>query len=286
MLWFDGQRVDGTVVPFDLRDRGLLLGDGIFDTALVLNGQIVFGAAHLDRLAAGCATLGIPFDHAKAEVTWRQAASDIGVGSIRMTVTAGPGPRGLMPPADPRPGIIVSGATGDPVHAFRPIRLVSTAIRRNETAPSARLKSLGYLDAIQAMREAKDQGGDDALFLNTQGRVACAGTGNLFMVAGQRLITPPLEDGVLDGITRGILLNLAEVAGLAAIEESFLPQDILSADGFFMTNSLRLVAQVTAIDGITLPNRATPLMSPIIDALNERIRGECGFAFERGGAPG
>ena len=92
MFWLDGQRLTDSTVPFDLRDRGLLLGDGVFDTSLVLNGVVVFADRHWDRLAASCAAFGIPFDRDAVVATLDMAAAEVGTGALRVTVTRGAGP--------------------------------------------------------------------------------------------------------------------------------------------------------------------------------------------------
>ena len=252
MLWLDGYRLEGTVAPFDLRDRGLLLGDGVFDTALALNGRVVLGGRHMDRLAGSCAALGIPFDPAAAGATLSEAAEEIGTGAVRITVTRGPGPRGLAPPPDPEPRLLVSAQAGPPAALWRPVGAVLSTIRRNETSPTSRHKCLGYLDAVLALRTAAGEGADEALFLNTSGNLACCATGNLFVIAGETLKTPPLTDGVLAGVLRAEILDLAPIAGLTPVEVSLTPSELASADAVFMTNSLRLIAPIVTLDAAPL----------------------------------
>ncbi|GGD87013.1 4-amino-4-deoxychorismate lyase [Aureimonas endophytica] len=276
-IWLDGERFETARVPFDLGDRGLLLGDGVFDTALVANGRAVFRDQHLARLEAACAALAIPFDRAAAERVMDAAAAEAGAGSLRLTVTRGAGPRGLAPPPSPRPSMIATFAAGAPLVAFAPIRLRQTAIRRNETSPLSRLKTLNYLDAVLAAGEARREGFDEALFLNSRGRVACAGTGNLFALTAGRLTTPPLADGVLPGILRAVLLDLAPRLGLAVAEASLAPAELFGAEAVFMTNSLRLLAPVAAIDAREFPSsRVHPDLRRLAEALADAVAEDCG----------
>jgi len=275
-IWIDDREVEGSVTGFDLSDRGLMLGDGLFDTSLAVAGRPVWGNQHLDRLAAQAAVLGIPLVPEAAAHAMLRAAAAIGTGAIRLTLTRGPGPRGVLPPVEPRPQLITSAVAGAPLAAFRAVRLADTAIRRNQTSPQARLKTLGYLDQVLAMRDAVAAGADDALFLNTAGWVASAGTANVFALSGRVLITPPVEDGVLAGVTRTRLLDLAPEAGLMALEQSLSREDLLSADAVLITSSLRLVAPVVALSGRPLSRAGWPVALRLAELLAADIAADCG----------
>ncbi|MDB5646239.1 aminotransferase class IV [Methylobacterium sp.] len=264
MLWFDGALREGPV-PFDLADRGLTLGDGVFDTALARHGRILFEDAHVARLAAAAARLGFPVPPERIAMAMRALAEEgLPLAAIRTTITRGSGPRGLAPPAEPRPVLWASSAPVGPGLAFSPLRLHPTAIRRNETSPGANLKTLGYLDAVLAAGEARAAGFDEALFLNTRGRVACAGTGNLFAVIDGILVTPPLADGVLPGILRAEILLRAPRLGLPIAERSFDLAALLAAEAVFVTNSLRGLAPVTAIGANAFASPAHPVLSALV----------------------
>lgn len=247
MPWLDGTLHEGNVVPFDVADRGLLLGDGVFDTSLVLGGRMVWRQAHIDRLVASALVLGFAVEPARIEAAIDAVLVGVREGALRITCTRGPGPRGLAPPADPRPTLLASVAPLAATTMFAPMTLQVTAIRRNETSPASRLKSLGYLDAVLACGAARKAGYDDALFLDTRGHIACTSIGNVFALAGDTLVTPPLGDGVVAGTMRGILLRGCGAIGLKALEASLTLDDLLRADCVFVTNSLRLVAPVKSV---------------------------------------
>lgn len=279
MLWIDHQRRDDPQAAVDARDRGLLLGDGLFDTSLVVNGCVAFLPDHLDRLERSCGRLDIPLDLPAVESAMRHAASEIAQGSMRLTITRGIAPRGIAIPEVQRPMLMIAGRSGGFSSMFQPLRLKLTPIRRNETSPAAQMKALGYLDAVLALREARAAGADESLFLNTSSHVACCGSGNLFVLRGRKLLTPPLSDGVLEGITRRRILALAPAAGLTAAEQSLTPRDLLHADAVFMTNSLRLIAPVAELDGRALAPAPVKVAAPVgalAEALLERITDECG----------
>lgn len=280
MLWFEDRAIEGSVAPFDLTDRGLSLGDGVFDTALALNGRIAFEDRHRDRLVAAARSLGFVVSPERVGRAMRGLAGQ-GPGqrsamAIRTTVTRGTGPRGLRPPSHPEATVFATAAPVVPGTAFAPLRLWPTAIRRNQTSPASRLKTLGYLDAVLAAAEAADQGFDEALFLNTAGHVACAGTGNLFAVLDGTVVTPPLEDGVLPGIVRGAVLSLARDRGVPAVERSLVPAELDRAEAVFLTNSLRLLAPVTAIGAHAVPSVGQPVVAALQEGLRRRVADACG----------
>lgn len=277
MIVLDGRLHDTALVPFDLTDRGLLLADGLFETLLAVDGRVFRRAAHLDRLIAGARRLAIPIDRGRldADLDLLLARSGAGAQVVRLTLTRGPGARGLDRPEQPRPTVLVGHAPWTPDLAGRPIALVTSSIRRNETSPTARLKTLAYVDAVAAKAEATAAGADDALFLNTRGDVTSTTMANLFAVTGDALITPRLEDGVLDGTTRRLVLELARDLGLRTKEMSLAPADLVDAEAVFVTNAVRLVAPVTRLDRRDLP-RDHPVPARLLDAIGARIAAECG----------
>lgn len=270
MIWLNGAAVDGAHAHFDLTDRGLLLGDGVFDTALVTGGKIVWRDAHVARLRDACHAIGIDTGagtpgsqgaanvghagllHQRIENAMTLASDGLDFGSIRVTVTRGPGPRGVAPPLVVTPNVIAARGPMARALAFEPLRLWSSLVQRNETSVTSRIKSLAYLDTVLETAKARAAGCDEALFLNTQGAVACCGVGNIFALIGGRLLTPPVEAGVLAGIARAAVLRLAKGLGVAAVAENLTPRDLSSAEAVFVTNSLRLLAPVTRVNDTVL----------------------------------
>ena len=232
-------------VPDD--DRGLLLGDGLFETILARGGALEHWPAHLARLTAGCAALGLPApDGAAALALCERAVADAGLSraAVRLTLTAGSGGRGLDRPAQVQPRMFAT-ASASPAPAG-PVALVTVAVRRNARSPASRLKTLSYLDNVLARREAA---GAEALMLNTAGEVACAAAANLFWVEDGRLLTPALDCGVLDGVMRAAVMARARARGIV-VEEVRVGRDRLdTAQGLFLTNSLIGVRAVATLDG-------------------------------------
>ncbi len=276
MFWFDGALHDSSIAPVDLTDRGLTLGDGLFDTSLVRNGRVFQRQAHLDRLTASAAALAIPFDAKIAGQALDALAQSVGNGGIRLTLTRGGGARGLALPENAKPFLF--GASFPPSPVFQALNVVTTRIRRNETSPVARLKALAYLDAILALREAKAQGADDVLFKNMSGHVACFSVANLFAIFGDRLVTPRLEDGVLAGIIRALILARAKSTGLVAEARSLTRDELSRADAIFATNSLRLLAPCQMLDGRSFDSAQHKSVQALQVMLEASVTEECGPA--------
>lgn len=226
-------------IPVD--DRGLLLGDGLFETMLALDGVLPHLAAHLDRLTAASRILSLPFERDEAERLCRAAAPAKGRFAVRLTLTAGSGGRGLDRPAEPITRLFATAAAAPETKT--PAALHVSLVRRNEYSLTSRLKTLSYLDNVMARAEARSAGADEAVMLNTRGDLACAAAANLFWIKDERLFTPRLDCGALAGITRARLLaqhNVEEVAaGIEALE---------TADAIFLTNSLIGVREVSRLE--------------------------------------
>lgn len=240
------------MIPTD--DRGLLLGDGLFETLLARDGRIEDFDEHIGRMIRGCAAIGLEPPGAEAALEQAQAAlAAAGLGrrraAVRLTLTAGSG-RGLDRAPGPGPRLV---ATASAAPEPRPgVRLATVAIRRNDTSPAARLKTLSYLDNVLARREARLGGADEALMLNTRGELACAAAANLFWIEGERLCTPALACGVLDGIMRARAMEAAHGLQVEVTEVRARPEALAAAQGAFLTSSLVGVQPVTMLDGRAL----------------------------------
>jgi branched-chain amino acid aminotransferase len=135
------------------------------------------------------------------------------------------------------------------------------------------LKTLSYIDNIAAAREAWSHGMEDALMLNTAGNVACTTIANIFLLKGKTLVTPSRDQGILTGVTRQTLLHFAAHLGLTAEERAVKPDELTRADAVFLTNSLRFIRPVTALDREPLPQAD---LSALVQSLSEAARLQCG----------
>ena len=253
-------------VPLD--DRGLLLGDGLFETILWRDGGLVLLEDHAARMAAGCQTLGLPVPEALhlAECAGR-AIERTGLAharaAVRLTLTAGSGSRGLERPAIVQARLF-GQASESPV-LTEPVTLATARVRRNANSPASRLKTLAYLDNVLARREARLAGAEEALMLNGRDEVSCAAAANVFWVDDDRLFTPALDCGVLEGVMRRQVLMAARRLGADAREVREPAEALASAQAIFLTSSLAGVRRATRLDGRELGSH------PLIDELGKAV---------------
>ena len=239
MIWLNGT-LQPAEAAFSADDRGLLLGEAVFETLLVSRGVPQFWEAHLARLDAACTAFGLaplmPRDSLRDGVLALLAAHDAAPRQVlRLTVTGGAGGRGLVPAAPIAANWLMQlSPAADPPQA---LRLHLSGIER-PTGVTAQHKTSAYLDNILARREALAAGADEAVLVNRHGRVACAAAGNLFVQSGPRLITPPLSEGALPGIIRGALLQAGSAAGLDVVEGLVDSALLQTAEAHYVSNSL------------------------------------------------
>lgn len=252
IVWRDGLWMDGgDVLPAS--DRGLTLGDGIFETLLAVEGRLARPELHLERMTRSAVALGLPpppdrevLAAVAAEALARNGL-DRGRAAVRLTLTAGSSTRGLArdPAAASRLLVTVAPAP----EAGTPVRLATSSVRRNPASPASRHKTLSYIDSVLALREAQAAGADEAVMLSARGRPASAAAANLVFRIDGRLATPPLSEGVLAGTTRARLL-----AAIPEMETRRLTlADARRADGVVLVNALRGVRPALSWDDRDLP---------------------------------
>ncbi len=250
--WLNGTIRGGSADCIAADDRGFTLGDGVFETLRVLGGRPLRTEAHLRRLREGAAVLGIPVDQNNDALAQAMAltlaANDIHDGSLRLTLSRGPAPRGLATPGAVRPTLLMMAAPAVPQSGPAHV-VVATATRRNERSVSSRIKSLSYLDNVLARREAELAGADDAILLNTQGRVAEATAATLVLLQDGVLLTPTVADGALPGIVRGVLIGEGMLRAAPVSERA-----LRRAEAAFLCNSLGTRC-IASLDGLAVATR-------------------------------
>lgn len=253
IIWQNGRLLPQNQATLPLNDRGYLLGDGVFDTLLAIDGAPQHADRHIRRLL--CHAEIINLQHGLTEETIKKAHADLlqqnclksGRASIRLTLSRLATRRGLSYDAKAAVHAFMSCAAVTDDKTDKPLRLIiSKRTRRNEHSPLSQIKSLNYGDNIIAAAEAREAGVDDALMLNTSGHVSCGTIGNVFVRYRGEWITPPLSEGCMDGIMRGILLEKRTAkekpVTLAMLQES---------SAAFMTNSLRGFVPIAKCDSIS-----------------------------------
>lgn len=252
----NGEMVPEAEAKISVFDHGLLYGDGIFEGIRSYNGRIFELEAHVDRLydSAKAIALEIPMTRAEMMQAVALACRENGTtdGYIRLVVTRGVGTLGLNPYLCKTPQVIIIAADIQlyPKELYQKGLAIVTVgtIRNLSEAVNPRIKSLNYLNNILAKIEAINAGCMEAVMLNAQGAVAEATGDNIFAVRGNVLRTPPVNEGILEGITRDMVIRLAREAGYTVREERMSRYDLYTADEVFLTGTAAEVIGVVNID--------------------------------------
>ncbi|VTS08610.1 branched-chain-amino-acid transaminase [Tuwongella immobilis] len=275
-VYINGKYYDKPDAKVSVYDHGLLYGDGVFEGIRVYNSKVFRHQEHIDRLyeSAKAIDLKIPLtpDEMKKAVEDTVTLNHKKEGYIRLVVTRGPGTLGLDPRrCDPNVIIIVDDISLYPPELYEngmPI-VTSSIIRNHPNALSPRIKSLNYLNNILAKIEAIRAGCLEALMLNANGEVAeCTGD-NIFVIKHGVLKTPGTEAGILEGVTRNVVIELAKRLKIEVKEVALTRHDIYAADECFLTGSAAEVIAVTACDGRSI---GTGKPGPITKQLREAFQ--------------
>ena len=252
----NGTLFDKEDAKISVYDHGLLYGDGVFEGMRSYGGKVFRLEQHLRRLwdSAKAIWLEIPLSRQALarEVDRTLEVNAIEDGYVRLIVTRGAGTLGLDADktADPQVIIITDHIALYPIEFYEKGLEIVTAstIRNHPGALNPRIKSLNYLNNILAKIEGAHAGCVEALMLNHQGEVAeCTGD-NIFLVRDDRLLTPPISAGILDGVTRGAVIELARGAGYEVREIALTRHDDYTADECFLTGSAAEVVPVVKVD--------------------------------------
>lgn len=256
-VYIDGKFYDEKNAKISVFDHGLLYGDGIFEGIRAYNGRVFKLKEHIDRLfcSAKSILLNLPLSHeaiseAVVEACRRNKLRD---GYVRLVVTRGVGGLGLNPKKCRAPSLIIIAdriQLYPPEYYARGLDLITVPTTRNlHSALNPAIKSLNYLNNILAKIEANNGGCEEAIMLNAEGYVAeCTGD-NIFIVKGGQMFTPPLSAGALYGITRGVVMELAEEASFKVSEPNLTRYDLFNADECFLTGTGAELIPVVKIDG-------------------------------------
>jgi len=255
-VWQDGNLVAAEQAKVSVYDHGLLYGDGVFEGIRTYKGKVFRLDQHLQRLfrSAQAIRLSIPYNAEELGQAIHQTIKANGQTNayIRLVVTRGPGDLGLDPNKSPKPMVLIitDKIALYPKQMYEKGMSIITAktIRTPAQSLNPRVKSLNYLNNILAKIEASDAGVSEALMLNYDGYVAeCTGD-NIFAVQADKVLTPPVSAGILEGITRDTVIELAAAQGLELEEVQMRLDDLYSAEECFLTGTAAEIVPVTKID--------------------------------------
>jgi branched-chain amino acid aminotransferase len=246
VVWVNGHFMAAEEPAVRADDAGILFGRGVYDTFRARGGRVFRLEAHVARITAGAEVVGVAMPTLDANAVVRELCERCGLGDARVRMTLAAGPAGGAPTL-----IIQARAATDYAAATyeNGMTALISPVRRNETSPLAGVKSLNCLDNIMSREWAHSQGADTALLLNTKGLLAEASTANAFVVRDGGLVTPPVSDGALPGVTRSAVLELARGAGIQAEERSLAPEELFGAEEAFLTGAVMGVMPLVRVDG-------------------------------------
>lgn len=280
----NGDLVASSDASVSVRDRGFMYGDAAFETLRTYGGTIFEWEAHRERLEHTCKTLGMPGavpDDLADRVRETLTANDLGDAYVRVSVTRGEQPGKLTPHPNVESTIVVivkplprGGVDGESVwDEPATLRTVETRRIPNEALP-ADIKTHNYLPGILARLELRQPGrdsvsADEALIRDLDGHITEGATSNIFFVTDGTLCTPGLDTSVLPGITRAVVIDLAQQAGIPVETKRYHIGDIYTADEVFLTNTTWELRPVTTIDGMDI--EAGPMTGRLISSFDRQI---------------
>ena len=256
LIYIDGEFLPKAEAKVSVFDHGLLYGDGVFEGIRSYNGGVFKLDEHLERLydSAKSIMLQIPIsiETMKETVLETLRRNQLTEAYIRLIITRGVGDLGLDPDKCPKPSIII---IADKIVLYPQkfyedgLEIVTASVRRNYAeAINPRIKSLNYLNNILAKIEGKQAGAEEVLMLNAEGYVVECSGDNIFWIKNETLVTPPVHMGILEGVTRNSVINLAQDAGIHVEERVFTRHDLYIADECFLTGTAAEVIPVVKID--------------------------------------
>jgi len=264
-------------------DHGLLYGDGIFEGLRFYQGKTFMLEAHLQRLQSSAEAIGLELPYSLEQIA--QAIEQLidayssDSGYLRLVVTRGVGNLGLDPQKCSQPNLFIIADQIAVMDISEPGQGVSLHVANTRRTPARcldpKIKSLNYLNNILARIEANHAGMDEALMLNLEGSVSEGSVDNIFIVRDGELLTPPLEDGMLEGVTRAVIIDVARRAGIACHETSLGVSDLQQAQECFLTGTGAELIPVRQIDDHVFAAAATPMIPVIMAAFKNHIAEYC-----------
>jgi len=278
LVYVNGRFVKANEPAISAFDHGLLYGDGVYEAIRKYGDKIFMLEEHIERLYESAKTVRINIPYTKEELARivkqtveKNALKDA---YIRIIITRGYGKMGVDPRGCVEPTVLVMAEPREPIFSVKGVRAKIVSIRRiPQQCIDPKAKTLNYLNHILAKIEALESGFDEAIMLNEQGFVSEASTENVFIAKKGMVATPPLSAGILDGITRRVVIRLAKELGIQVSEVNLTPHDLYNADEVFLTGTAAEVVPVVCVDGVKIGSgEAGPVFRRIREAFETLVR--------------
>ena len=284
LIYIDGEFLPKAEAKVSVFDHGLLYGDGVFEGIRSYNGRVFKLDEHLERLYDSAKSImlqiPIPIETMKETVLETLRRNHLSEAYIRLVITRGVGDLGLDPDKCPQPSVII---IADKIALYPQkfyedgLEIVTASVRKNyPEAINPRIKSLNYLNNILAKIEGKQSGAVEVLMLNADGYVAECSGDNIFWLKNKVLVTPPVHMGILEGVTRNSVIDLARDAGMRVEERVFTRHDLYIADECFLTGTAAEVIPVVKIDRRVIGNGQPGKVTEKLIAAFRQFAHSCG----------
>ena len=273
-----GSEEDRLLSPMD---QGFLFGASVYETVRTYDGVPFLVARHLKRLRESASALGIDIDVSDETLTHRLQetleASANAESSVRIVVSAGVGAIDYRQGSTKTPTIVIVvrplGSFPDSLYQDGATASFVSIMRAGRGNLSPRIKSSNLLNNLMALRQAHERGAYEALMLNPKGEVCEGSMSNVFVVTDATIATPPISAGILEGITRELVLSIAREGGFVLEEKTVLPEELLGADEVFITASSRQVVPIVKVDDQTIADgRPGPVTQKLISLYHDKVR--------------
>ena len=279
LIYINGNLVPESEAKISVLDHGFLYGDGVFEGIRAYKGVVFKLREHIERLYDSAKFLKIEIPMSKEELIEAilETIRKNGLMDcyIRVVVTRGVGDLGLDPRKCGKPSIIIIAKPMGPLLGKKAVSLIISSVRRDGVdATNHQAKSLNYLNSILAKLEAISAGADDAIMLDNRGFVSEATGENVFIVKNGKIMTPPPTSGVLLGITRNCIIELARKLGYEVMERELTPFELITADEVFLTGTAAEIVPVESVNGRKIGTRVPgPITERLIKEF-EKLKGD------------
>lgn len=281
VVYVNGRITDAAAASIPVFDHGFLYGEGVYEVLRTCHGDPFLFDRHMQRLRRSAEMMALPVPYSDDDILARVretmgAHADAGEKYVRILLTRGVGELSYKLDACPTPTlVIIIKPLGVPPDAWytEGIHVTLVGVRRNHPrALNPMIKSNNLLNLALAMQEAYARHADEALMQNQAGELVECSQSNFFLVRGGRVLTPPLSAGLLPGITRGFVLELAAELGIPAEEARLMPEDLKTADETFLTGTTRDVVPIAAVDSQPIGSgKPGPITRRLLQAFREKL---------------
>lgn len=287
--WLNGILVNEEQANVSVFDHGLLYGDGVFEGIRFYNNQAFRLHKHLQRLYHSALVIGLEIPYSKSEL--EDAIKDViqafnkPDGYLRLVITRGKGPLGINPAQCKTPTAFIIADQlsfiSEDVQQHGAKLIIASTRRLSPDGLDPRVKSLNYLNHILARMEANYANADEAILLNAQGHVTEGSTDNIFIVKDEKIFTPAISDGALEGITRDIIFEVSRFQDLSCTEKTLSPYDLYTADECFLTGTAMELVPVSEVDGRKLSSCPGPMFNKLHKLFKEKIQTEVSLSSNK-----